>query len=95
MGKQGFPDSSVGKESACNAGDTGDEAFDSRVGKIPWGRKWKSTPVFLPEEPHGQRRLVGYNPLGSQELDTTEQLSMHTCSGYVLWVSVWIIVLKN
>ena len=38
----GFPDSSVGKESACNAGD-----HDSWVGKIPWRRGRLPTPVFL------------------------------------------------
>ena len=81
MGKCGFPDGSVGKESACNAGDTGDVEFDFWVGKIPWRRKWQSTPVFLPGKSHGQRRLVGYNPLGSQKLDTTERLSMHTGNG--------------
>ena len=25
----------------------------------PWRRKWQPTPVFLPEEAHGQRSLVG------------------------------------
>ena len=24
---------------------------------IPWRRKWKPTPVFLPEKSHGQRSL--------------------------------------
>ena len=28
--------------------------------------------VFLPEESHGQRSLVGYSPWGHRELDTTE-----------------------
>ena len=28
------------------------------VGKIPWRRKWKPTPVFLPEKSYGLRRLV-------------------------------------
>ena len=32
--------------------------------KIPWRRKWKPTPVFLPEKSYGQRRLVGYGPWG-------------------------------
>jgi len=32
------------------------------VGKIPWRRKWQSTPIFLPAESHGQRRLTGYSP---------------------------------
>ena len=30
--------------------------------KIPWRRAWQPTPVILPEEPHGQRSLEGYNP---------------------------------
>ena len=41
---QGFPDSSVGKESACNAEDQGS---DSWVGKIHWRRDRLPTPVFL------------------------------------------------
>ena len=28
--------------------------FDPRVGKIPWGRNWQPTPVFLPGKLHGQ-----------------------------------------
>ena len=31
--------------------------FDTRVGKIPWRRKWQPTPAFLPGESHGQRIL--------------------------------------
>ena len=33
--------------------------FNPWVGKIPWRRKWQSTPVLLPGESHGQRSLVG------------------------------------
>ena len=43
------------------------------VGKFPWRRKWKPTPVFLPGESHGQRSLVGYSPQGCKELGTTER----------------------
>ena len=32
------------------------------VRKIPWRRKWQPTLVFLPQESHGQRGLVGYSP---------------------------------
>ena len=32
------------------------------VGKIPWRREWQPTPVFLPGDSHGQRRLMGYSP---------------------------------
>ena len=40
----GFPHSSVGKESACNAGDPGSYSW---VGKIPWRTDRLPTPVFL------------------------------------------------
>ena len=40
------------------------------------------TPVFLPGESHGQRRLAGHSPQGCKESNVTEQLSvpMHTCT---------------
>jgi len=31
--------------------------FDPWVGKMPWSRKWYSTPVFLPGKFHGQKSL--------------------------------------
>ena len=33
---------------------------------------WQPTPVFLPEESHGQRSLAGCSPEGCTELDMTE-----------------------
>ena len=56
----------------ANAGDTG---FHPWVGKIPWRRKWPPTPVFLPEEFHGQRNLVGYSSWGHKESDRTLSLN--------------------
>ena len=41
------------------------------------------TPVFLPEEFHGQRSLVGYSPWGSKELDMTEQLTLSLLAGCI------------
>ena len=41
-----------------------------------WRRKWLPTPVFLPEEFHGQRSLAGYSPWGCKESDTTERLTL-------------------
>ena len=35
--------------------------FGDWVRKIPWGRAWQPTPVLLPRESHGQRKLTGYN----------------------------------
>ena len=29
--------------------------LNPQIGKIPWRRAWEPTPVFLPEESHGQR----------------------------------------
>ena len=51
--------------------------FDPWVGKIPWRRKWQSTPVFLPVESRGQSSLEGYSPQGHQESDRTE-VTNHT-----------------
>ena len=42
----GFPDSSVSKESSCNAGDPGLIPGSGRSGKIPWRRDRLPTPVF-------------------------------------------------
>ena len=45
------------KGSACNVDDINRSRFDIWVGKIPWRRVWQPTPVILPGESHGQRRL--------------------------------------
>ena len=52
---------SAGKESACNAGDTGDSG-SILVRKILWRRKWPPTPVGLPQKSHGQRSMSGNSP---------------------------------
>ena len=43
-------------------------------GEDPWRRalERKPTPVFLLENPHGQRSLVGHSPWGCKESDTIE-----------------------
>ena len=46
-------------------------------------RAWQPTPVFLPEESHGQRSPVGYDPWGHKESDMTEWLSMHASQSYM------------
>ena len=53
----------------------GRPAFDSWVRKIPWGREWQPTPLFLHREFQGQRNLVGYSSWGRKESDTTERLT--------------------
>ena len=61
------------KKSARNIEDPGSTPW---VGKISWRREWQPTPVFLPGESHGQRRLVGYSPWGRKESDMTEELTL-------------------
>ena len=50
----------------------GDGRLSPWVGKISWRRAWQHTPVFLPEEFHGQRSLAGYSPWGLEESDMAE-----------------------
>ena len=55
--------------------------------KVPGGRAWQPTPVFLPsclENPHGQRSLAGpqFNPWGRKKSDTTGQLSMQKLKAF-------------
>ena len=49
--------------------------FDPWVRKIPWGRKWQATLVFLPGKFHGQRSLLGYSSCDRKELYVTERWS--------------------
>ena len=49
---------------------------ETQVGKIPWGRKWQPTPVFLTEEFSGQRSLASYSPWHCKQLDVIEQLTL-------------------
>ena len=75
----GFPVGSVGKASACNAGDTGDAGSIPRSGRFPWKRPWQPTPVSLPEKSHGQSSPAGYSPKSCKEQDVTEHTHTHTC----------------
>ena len=68
----GFPGGSDGKESACNVGNLGSIPG---FGRSPGGGHGNPLQYSCLENPHGQRSLEGYNPLGRRESDTTEQLS--------------------
>ena len=57
----GFPGGATGKDPACQFRRGKRCGFYPWVGKIPWRRAWQPTPVFLPIESHGQRRLAGYS----------------------------------
>ena len=47
--------------------------FDPWLGKIPWRRERLPTSVLCPGECHGL-----YSPWGCKDLNTTEQLSLHS-----------------
>ena len=53
----GFPGIARVKESARQRRRHKRCRFDPWIQKIPWRRKWQPTPIFLPGEPQGQRRL--------------------------------------
>ena len=48
---------------------------------MPCRRAWQPTAVFLPEESHGQRSLVGYSPWGHKrvrrDLAANQQCTFH------------------
>ena len=67
----GFPCGSAGKESACNARDMG---LIPGLGRSPGRGHGNLIQYSCLENPHGQRKLVGYSPWGHKELDTTEPL---------------------
>ena len=67
----GFPHSSAGKESACNAGDLGSIPG---LGRSPGGVHSSPLQYSCLENPHGQKSLAGYSPWRCKESDMTERL---------------------
>ena len=63
----GFSGGSGSKESACNAGDLGSI---TGLGRYPGGGHVNPLQYSCQENPHGQRRLVGYSQWGHKESDT-------------------------
>ena len=72
------------KNPPTNAGESRDIEFDPWIETTPFRRKQQPTPVFLPGKSHGQRSLVGDNPRGLKESDTTE----HTAQSLFLHVYI-------
>ena len=68
----GFPAGTGGKEPACQCKRQKKHGFNPWIGKIPWRRAWLQTLVFLLEECHGQRSLVGSSSKGHKESDRTK-----------------------
>ena len=70
----GFPGSSEGKESSCNARDL---SLIPGLGRSPGEGNGNPLQNSCLENSHGQRSLAGYSPWGHKELDTAERLT-HT-----------------
>ena len=68
---KGFSGGTVIKNPPTNAGDMGSIPGS---GKIPWRRKWQSTPVLLLGKSHRQGSLVSYTLWGHKELDMPEHI---------------------
>ena len=67
-----FPGGLDGKQPACYSGDLGSIPGS---GRSPSEKNGNLLQCSCLENPHGQGSLVGYNPWGGKELDTTERLS--------------------
>ena len=65
----GFPGGSAVKNPPADAGDVGSIP---ESGRSP--REGNDNPLQYSGKSHGWRNLVGYNPQGRRELDTTKQL---------------------
>ena len=73
------PDGSESKESACNAGDTGDMGSSPGLGRSPGGGQGNPLQYSWPGKSHRQRGLVGCSPKGSKDWDMTERLTQTIC----------------
>ena len=76
----------------------------SHVREIPWRTAWQLTSVFLLENPHGQRSLVGYSPQDHKGSDRTEgtqysvqkynflKVNLVSCTFSELTHQIWLLV---
>ena len=86
----GFLGGSMGNESARQYRRRRRHSFHLWIRKIPWRRAGQPTPVFLPEESHGQRSLAGCSPRGHKESDTAERLRM--CAPSLMFNFVFLLL---
>ena len=58
--RRGFPGGTSGEEPPFQSKRCKRLRFDPWIRIVPWRRAWQRTPMFLPGESHGQRRLAAY-----------------------------------
>ena len=61
----------------------------SQKRRVTWRRKWQHSPLFLPEESHGQRTLVGYSPWRSQRVGHDLATKTTMCVMYTSYCCAW------
>ena len=76
----GFPGDASGKFLACQCRRHKRHRFNPWIRKVPWRRARHPLQCSCLENPHGQRHLVTYSPLGCKESDTTE-VTQQACPG--------------
>ena len=86
--KPGFPGGASGKEPTCQCKRLKGLGFNPWVGKIPWRREWQPTPVFLPGESHGQRRLAVHRVHRVTKDQTQLKLLPTLAHSYITYVDV-------
>ena len=62
------------KQGLCIYLERWDGEGDGREFQKEWNICQQPTPVFMPGKSHGRRSLVGCNPWGRKQSDTTERL---------------------
>ena len=72
----GFPAGARGKEPAHQCRRHKKLGFDPWFRKVPWGREWQPTSVFLPGELHGHRSVISYRSWDHKESDMIERLTL-------------------
>ena len=89
----GFPGYSMGRESACNAGDPGDLGSIPGWWKIPWRRPWRPTPVFFAWKISRIEEPGGLQSIESQSQTRLKGLSRHVHDRF--WNTHSIVFLKG
>ena len=74
----GFPGGTNSKEPTLQCRRHKRQRFGPWIRKIPWRRKWQSTPVFLPGESQGPRSLGAAVHRVAKSQTRLEQLNNHT-----------------
>ena len=74
----GLPKWRSAKKSTCQFRGFRRHRFGPRLGRYPGGANGNLLQYCCLENFHGQRSLVGYSSGGHKELDTSEQLNVHS-----------------